>query len=74
MRQRAVKLNSSPPSRVTLTSTSCRGFKSAIPVTVYFSAPVRPSFSAFSPYTVRSVIAAALAIPFEQILGGSVER
>jgi asparagine synthase (glutamine-hydrolysing) len=31
-------------------------------------------FNAFSPFTVRSVIAAALAIPFEQVLGGSEER
>jgi asparagine synthase (glutamine-hydrolysing) len=31
-------------------------------------------FEAYSPFTVRSVIAAAAAIPFEQILGGSVER
>ena len=31
-------------------------------------------FSAYSPYTVRSAIAAAAAIPFEQILGGSTER
>ena len=31
-------------------------------------------FSAFSPYTVRSTIAAAAAIPFERVLGGSVER
>jgi asparagine synthase (glutamine-hydrolysing) len=31
-------------------------------------------FSAFSPFTVRSVIAAALAIPFEQVLAGSEER
>jgi len=31
-------------------------------------------FTAFSPFTVRSVIAAAAAIPFERVLGGSVER
>jgi asparagine synthase (glutamine-hydrolysing) len=31
-------------------------------------------FDAFSPFTVRSAIAAAAAIPFEQVLGGSVER
>ncbi len=31
-------------------------------------------FESFSPYTVRSVIAAALAIPFEGVLEGSVER
>jgi asparagine synthase (glutamine-hydrolysing) len=34
----------------------------------------RYGFDSFSPYTVRSVIAAALAIPFEQVLGGSAER
>src|SRR6185437_9934709 len=38
-------------------------------------APARRfGFEAFSPYSVRSVIAAALAIPFETVLGGSVER
>ena len=31
-------------------------------------------FNAFSPFTVRSVIAAALAIPFEQVLDGREER
>jgi asparagine synthase (glutamine-hydrolysing) len=31
-------------------------------------------FEAFSPYTVRSVIAASLALPFERVLNGSVER
>jgi asparagine synthase (glutamine-hydrolysing) len=31
-------------------------------------------FSAFSPFTVRSVIAAAAAIPFEQVLGGDARR
>jgi asparagine synthase (glutamine-hydrolysing) len=31
-------------------------------------------FTAFSPYTVRSVIAAALAIPFDEVLGGDPER
>lgn len=31
-------------------------------------------FTAFSPFTVRSVIAVALAIPFEQVLGGRTER
>jgi asparagine synthase (glutamine-hydrolysing) len=31
-------------------------------------------FSAFSPYTVRSVIAEALAIPFESVLQDSVDR
>jgi asparagine synthase (glutamine-hydrolysing) len=31
-------------------------------------------FTAFSPFTVRSVIASAVAIPFEQILEGRAER
>jgi asparagine synthase (glutamine-hydrolysing) len=31
-------------------------------------------FEAFSPFTVRSVIAAAAAIPFDQVLGGREER
>ena len=31
-------------------------------------------FRAFSPFSVRSVISAAVAIPFEQVLGGDVER
>ena len=31
-------------------------------------------FDAFSPFTVRSAIAAAAAIPFEQVLAGSAER
>jgi asparagine synthase (glutamine-hydrolysing) len=31
-------------------------------------------FTAFSPFSVRSVIAAAAAIPFEQVLGGRLER
>jgi len=31
-------------------------------------------FTAFSPFSVRSVIAAAAAIPFEQILDGRIER
>ena len=31
-------------------------------------------FTAFSPFSVRSVIAAAAAIPFEQILAGQIER
>lgn len=31
-------------------------------------------FNAFSPYTVRSVIAEALAIPFEQVIGDSADR
>jgi asparagine synthase (glutamine-hydrolysing) len=34
----------------------------------------RYGFTAFSPYTVRSAIAAASAIPFEKVLAGSVER
>lgn len=33
----------------------------------------RHGFESFSPYTLRPVIAAALAIPFEQVLGGSLE-
>jgi asparagine synthase (glutamine-hydrolysing) len=33
----------------------------------------RHGFESFSPYTLRPVIAAALAIPFEQVLGGKVE-
>jgi asparagine synthase (glutamine-hydrolysing) len=31
-------------------------------------------FEAFSPFTVRSVIARAAALPFEQLLGGRVDR
>jgi asparagine synthase (glutamine-hydrolysing) len=31
-------------------------------------------FRAFSPFSVRSVIAAAAALPFEQVLGGRLER
>ncbi len=34
----------------------------------------RHGFTSFSPYTVRSVIAAAVAIPFETVLSGSVGR
>ncbi len=34
----------------------------------------RYGFEAFSPYTVRSVIAEALAIPFEKVIGDSSER
>lgn len=34
----------------------------------------RYGFDAFSPYTDRAALAAALAIPFEKVLGGSVER
>jgi asparagine synthase (glutamine-hydrolysing) len=38
-------------------------------------APARHfSFEAFSPYTDRAAMAAALAIPFEEILDGSIER
>jgi asparagine synthase (glutamine-hydrolysing) len=31
-------------------------------------------FEAFSPFTVRSVVAAAVAIPFERVLGGREQR
>ena len=31
-------------------------------------------FSAFSPYTSRSALAEAINLPFEEVLGGSVER
>ncbi len=31
-------------------------------------------FEAFSPFTVRNAIAAALAIPYETVLGGSIEK
>jgi asparagine synthase (glutamine-hydrolysing) len=34
----------------------------------------RYGFEAFSPYTVRSVIGAALSIPFEEVIGESAER
>lgn len=38
-------------------------------------APARQfGFNAFSPFTVRSVIAQALAIPFEEVIGNSAER
>src|SRR5262249_6175294 len=38
-------------------------------------APARHyGFQAFSPFTVRSVIAEALAIPFENVIGDSAER
>jgi asparagine synthase (glutamine-hydrolysing) len=38
-------------------------------------APARAyGFNAFSPFTVRSVLAQALAIPFEQILNGDADR
>jgi asparagine synthase (glutamine-hydrolysing) len=39
-----------------------------------FAPAARLSFHAFSPYTTRSAIAAALAIPFEPLIEGSVER
>ncbi len=39
-----------------------------------FAPAAQYGFSAFSPYTDRNAIAAALAIPFEQVLDGSVER
>ncbi|HEX5324951.1 MAG TPA: asparagine synthase-related protein [Capsulimonadaceae bacterium] len=39
-----------------------------------FAPAQRYGFSAFSPYTDRAAIAAAAAIPFEQVLGGSIER
>jgi len=34
----------------------------------------RLGFTAFSPYTTRSAIAAALAVPFRELVDGSVER
>src|SRR4029077_8290891 len=34
----------------------------------------RYGFAAFSPYTERSVIKEAVALPFEKVLNGSVER
>ncbi len=39
-----------------------------------FAPAQKYGFEAFSPYTERDVIAAALAIPFETVLDGSVER
>jgi asparagine synthase (glutamine-hydrolysing) len=39
-----------------------------------FAPGARYGFEAFSPYTLRSVMAQAVAIPFEPILNGSVER
>jgi asparagine synthase (glutamine-hydrolysing) len=39
-----------------------------------FGPGARYGFEAFSPYTVRSVMTQAVAIPFEPILSGSVER
>ena len=45
-----------------------RGYvRTAAPAAAY-------GFTAFSPFSVRSVIAAAVAIPFEQVLGGRVGR
>jgi asparagine synthase (glutamine-hydrolysing) len=34
----------------------------------------RYGFTAFSPYSTRAAMASAVAIPFEQLLGGSAER
>ena len=39
-----------------------------------FAPAERYGFSAFSPYTTRSAIAASLAIPFETLIQNSVER
>ncbi len=39
-----------------------------------YAPAARLGFHAFSPYTTRSAIAAALAIPFEQLIDGSAER
>jgi asparagine synthase (glutamine-hydrolysing) len=39
-----------------------------------FAPAAATGFTAFSPFTVRSVIASALAIPFEQVLGGNADR
>src|SRR5579871_3538821 len=39
-----------------------------------FAPGQRYGFQAFSPYTVRSAIAEAVALPFEQVLHGSIER
>jgi asparagine synthase (glutamine-hydrolysing) len=39
-----------------------------------YAPAVKYGFDAFSPFSVRSAIAAAAAIPFDRILGGSVER
>lgn len=39
-----------------------------------FAPAQKYGFEAFSPYTVRSAIAASLAIPFETLLQGSAER
>jgi asparagine synthase (glutamine-hydrolysing) len=39
-----------------------------------FAPAQRLGFTAFSPYTVRSVIAASLAVPFETLIENSVEK
>ncbi|HLH80066.1 MAG TPA: asparagine synthase-related protein [Chthonomonas sp.] len=39
-----------------------------------FAPAARYGFHAFSPYTVRSVIAASTAIPFSKLIGNDVER
>jgi asparagine synthase (glutamine-hydrolysing) len=39
-----------------------------------YAPAARLGFHAFSPFTTRSAIAAALAIPFEQLIDGNVER
>ena len=39
-----------------------------------FAPAQKYGFSAFSPFTVRSVIACAVTLPFETVLAGSVER
>jgi len=39
-----------------------------------FAPAARHGFAAFSPYTLRSVIAAALRVPFETLAAGSAER
>ena len=39
-----------------------------------YAPAARLGFTAFSPFSVRSVIAAAAAIPFEKVLGGDIER
>jgi asparagine synthase (glutamine-hydrolysing) len=39
-----------------------------------YAPAMRFGFNALSPFTVRSPIAAALAIPFDDVLGGSAER
>jgi asparagine synthase (glutamine-hydrolysing) len=39
-----------------------------------FAPAARYGFTAFSPYSTRAAMASAVAIPFEQLLGGSAER